>query len=66
MLEISDAGSPEQVDRRCEQLAARARRLLSQGHEVGLQTPDTKLRPAAGPGQERRILQALSVVGFES
>ncbi len=65
VLEISDAGRPEQVDRRCEQLAARARTLLAQGHEVGLHTPDMKLRPAAGPGQERRILQALSMVGFD-
>ena len=64
VLEIGDAGSPEQIDRRCEQIAARARRLLAQGHEVGLHTPDMQLRPAAGPGQERRILQALSMVGF--
>jgi uncharacterized protein (DUF58 family) len=64
VLEATDAGPPERVDRACEQLAARARSLLAAGHEVGLLTPRTRIPPASGPGQERRILEALTVLGF--
>jgi len=53
----------EPLDRACEQLAAAAMRLLDQGHEVGLETPTSALRPAAGQGQGRRILQALALAG---
>lgn len=54
------------LERDCERLAALAHQLLARGHEVGLQTAETRLRPAAGPAQERRILTALAHVGFEA
>ena len=53
------------LERRCEEVAALAHRLLEAGHEVGLETPGERLRPAAGSAQERRILRALAWVGFE-
>ncbi|MCY1041987.1 DUF58 domain-containing protein [Corallococcus sp. bb12-1] len=53
------------LEHQCEEVAAQAHQLLGAGHEVGLQLPDHVLRPAAGAGQERRILQALAWVGFE-
>jgi uncharacterized protein (DUF58 family) len=65
VLEATGAGPPGRVDRACEQLAARARSLLAAGHEVGLTTPRTKILPASGPGQERRILDALTLLGFQ-
>ncbi|MBX5482501.1 MAG: DUF58 domain-containing protein [Myxococcaceae bacterium] len=58
-------GTPgERRERECEALAATARRLLAQGHKVGLRTDSVELRPSSGPGQERRLLIALSHVGF--
>lgn len=55
----------ERLDRECERIAATARSLLGQGHEVGLTTASVQLRPAAGPAQERRVLRALAHAGFE-
>ena len=61
-----DAGlSGEALDRRCEEVAALTHELLEAGHEVGLETANERLRPAAGSGQERRILRALAWLGFE-
>lgn len=55
----------EQQERECEHLAATARVLLAHGHEVGLHTEDAQLRPSAGPAQERRILRALALAGYQ-
>lgn len=65
VMALPSGAAGEQLDRRCEEVAAQAHRLLSQGHEVGLESGTTRLRPAAGPGQERRILSALAWAGFE-
>jgi len=54
----------EALERKCEEVAALAQRLLSEGHEVGLETESTRLRPAAGSGQQRRILRAIAYVGY--
>lgn len=61
-----DAGlTHDALDRRCEEAAAQAQRLLAFGHEVGLQAGNQRLRPSAGTGQERRLLTALAWVGFD-
>ncbi len=52
------------LERACEELAAQARKLLEQGHEVGLKTPTDTLRPQYGGAQERRIMSALAWAGF--
>lgn len=64
MLSVSDSLSGEALDRRCEEVAAVARRLLSRGHEVGLTASGHQIRAGGGPGHERRVLAALSWVGF--
>ncbi len=66
VLEVPPSLGEELLDRKCEELAALSHRLLSDGHEVGLTTSGAKLRPAAGPGQERRILHALAWAGFDA
>ena len=65
VLRAHGSAPSEKLERECENLAATARQLLSIGHEVGLEADETKLRPSGGPAQERRILRALSYVGFE-
>jgi uncharacterized protein (DUF58 family) len=61
-----DAGlEGEALERRCEQVAALAHRLIEEGHEVGLNTVEGRLRPAAGSAQERRVLRALAWLGHE-
>lgn len=64
-LAVEAGLSGDALDRRCEEVAAQAHRLLEEGHEVGLDTPERSLRPGAGASQERRILQALAWLGFE-
>lgn len=64
VLKVSEAKA-EKLDRECEQVAALAQRLLDEGHEVGIETAGSKLRPAPGAAQKRRILQALSWAGYE-
>lgn len=56
----------EELDRRCEELAALAIRLIGEGNEVGLESAEHRLRPAPGPGQLRRILDALAWAGFDA
>jgi uncharacterized protein (DUF58 family) len=63
-LAVESGLAGDVLERRCEEVAALAHRLLEEGHEVGLDTPEHTLRPAAGTGQERRILQALAWLGF--
>lgn len=65
LLEIAAEKEPKALDARCEEAAALAHRLLELGHEVGVNTATTRLRPSSGPGQERRILAALAWAGFE-
>jgi uncharacterized protein (DUF58 family) len=55
----------EELDRRCEELAAQTRRLLSHGHEVGLSAAGHRIRPGGGAGHERRVLTALAWLGFD-
>lgn len=63
-LEVEGLEVSEALDRRCEEAAAIAHRLLGAGHEVGLRAGGRRLRPASGSGQERRILTALAWLGF--
>jgi uncharacterized protein (DUF58 family) len=65
ILQLDPTGTPERLDAACEEVAAQASALLDQGFEVGLEAGATRLRPAAGPAQSRRILGALARVGFE-
>ncbi len=65
ILAVAAGLTDEALDRRCEEVAALAHELIEAGHEVGLETPSERLRPAAGSVQERRILRALAWLGFE-
>ncbi len=65
MLAIRPGLEAESLERRCEEVAAQAHRLLEAGHEVGVELPRQRLRAGAGNGQERRILRALAWLGFE-
>jgi len=65
LLHLDEALPLEMLDRRCEDLAAVSRRLLLEGHEVGLQSGASRLRPGAGMGQLRRILRTLAWAGYE-
>jgi uncharacterized protein (DUF58 family) len=65
MLEVDDSLSGEALETRCEEAAALTQRLLLRGHEVGLSAGKKRLRPAGGPGHERRLMSALAWVGFE-
>jgi uncharacterized protein (DUF58 family) len=64
-VEATSGPPGEQLDRRCEEIAAFTHHLLKEGHEVGLRAGRIALRPSVGPNQERRILAALAWVGFE-
>lgn len=64
-LSVSSKLPQPQQDRACEEAAAMTTRLLARGDEVGLSTQTQSLRPASGPGHERRILAALAWVGHE-
>lgn len=63
-LELAPLQGPP-LEAECERLAAMATSLLGLGHEVGLTTPQRKLRPAVGPRQLSRVLQALAWAGHE-
>ncbi len=63
-LRITDDAPGEQLERACEETAALTRRLLDEGNDVGLEAGGRKLRPASGPGHEKRILSALAMLGF--
>jgi uncharacterized protein (DUF58 family) len=64
VLRLPSADGSEAFERRCEEVAALSQRLLGAGHEVGLDGDGKRLRPAAGPGQLRRILLALAWMGY--
>jgi uncharacterized protein (DUF58 family) len=65
MLSVEAGLEGDALERRCEEVAALAHRLLEEGHEVGLDTQEERLRPAAGAAQERRILRTLAWLGHE-
>ena len=64
-LEVDARLEGEPLERKCEETAAMAHRLLGQGHEVGLTAGEHRVRPGAGAAQEVRLLKALAWVGFE-
>lgn len=63
-LSLAPAKGPA-LEAECERLAALATSLIAQGHEVGLTTPERRLRPALGQRQLMRVLQALAWAGYE-
>ncbi len=65
VLEVDGTLQGEALEARCEEAAALSQRLLQRGHEVGLETGKSRLRPGSGPGQEKRLLSALAWVGFD-
>ncbi|WP_425437656.1 DUF58 domain-containing protein [Melittangium boletus] len=65
VLEVRSGLEAEALERRCEEVAEQAHRLIEAGHEVGLELPGQRLRPGAGSGQERALLRALAWLGFE-
>lgn len=64
-LRVDPLAPQAELDRACEETAAVTQLLLSDGHEVGLVSGKRRLRPGAGPGQEKRVLSALAWAGFE-
>jgi uncharacterized protein (DUF58 family) len=66
VLRLSNELPLAALDTECEQLAAKAHRLLATGYEVGFECGPLRLRPAAGGAQEVRILKALAVAGYEA
>lgn len=65
LLDLKAPLTGDALERRCEEVAAQAHRLLEAGHEVGLELPGERLRPGSGSGQERVLLRALAWRGFE-
>ncbi|MFL5352524.1 DUF58 domain-containing protein [Archangium sp.] len=65
ILDVKAGLAGDALERRCEEVAEQAHRLLEAGHEVGLEVPGQRLRPGAGSGQERTLLRALAWLGFE-
>ncbi len=64
VLRIPPDLNPSALDLECEKAAATAHRLLSQGHQVGLETTQMRVSPAHGGNQEWQILCALAWAGF--
>lgn len=65
VLRLEPAPPGPALDRRCEELAARAHALLSDGTDVGLDAGAERLPPGHGRGHERRLLRVLARVGLE-
>lgn len=63
-LRIASDSPGEHLERACEETAALANRLLAEGNDVGLEAGGRKIRPASGPGHEKRILSALAGLGY--
>lgn len=63
-LRIGDDAPGDELERACEETAALTHRLLSDGNDVGLEAGGRRIRPAAGPGHEKRILSALALLGY--
>ncbi|MCP3101619.1 DUF58 domain-containing protein [Myxococcus sp. K15C18031901] len=66
VLTVESGLAGEELERRIEEVAAQAHRLLDEGHDVGLDTATQRLRPATGIAQERHILRTLAWLGFEA
>jgi uncharacterized protein (DUF58 family) len=64
-LRLTTSELGPQLERECEETAALAHHLLAEGNEVGLEAGAFRIRPALGPGHEKRVLSALARVGFE-
>jgi uncharacterized protein (DUF58 family) len=63
VLAVSPTLPEAALDEQCEILAAQAHALITTGYEVGLDVAaGPRLRPAAGSGQEARILKALAIL----
>jgi uncharacterized protein (DUF58 family) len=65
-LAVTEREPGEALERACEETAALAHRLLSDGAEVGLVAHGRRIRPGSGPGHEKRVLTALALLGFEA
>ena len=65
ILRVDPTLRPDALDHACEEVAAQARALFRQGHDVGLEAGAQRLRPASGLAQETRILRALAALGGE-
>lgn len=63
-LRIDSDAPGDPLERACEETAALTNRLLSEGNDVGLEAGGRKIRPASGPGHEKRILSALAALGY--
>jgi uncharacterized protein (DUF58 family) len=63
-LRIGDDAPGDSLERACEETAALTNRLLAEGNDVGLEAGGRKIRPASGPGHEKRILSALATLGY--
>jgi uncharacterized protein (DUF58 family) len=63
-LKIENDSPGDQLERACEETAALTNRLLAEGNEVGLEAGGRRIRPASGPGHEKRILSALAGLGY--
>ncbi len=64
VLQVRPGLGADALERRCEEVGAQTQRLITLGHEVGLEADGKRLRPAAGTGQQKRILRALAQLGF--
>jgi uncharacterized protein (DUF58 family) len=66
VLTVAERLSGPALELRCEEVAALTRRLISGGHEVGLDAGGHRLRPGGGAGHERRVLSALAWLGHDA
>lgn len=63
-LRIGNDTPGDPLELACEETAALTNRLLAEGNDVGLEAGGRKIRPASGPGHEKRILSALATLGY--
>lgn len=63
-LRIASDAPGDPLERACEETAALTNRLLEEGNDVGLEAGGRRIRPASGPGHEKRILSALATLGY--
>lgn len=64
-LRVGETAPGDALERAVEETAALTSRLLADGNDVGLEAGGRRIRPASGPGHEKRILSALAVLGFD-
>lgn len=63
-LRVTHEAPGDELERACEETAALTHRLLADGNDVGLDAGGRRIRPASGPGHEKRILSALAMLGY--